>query len=377
MASLPDFRLETYFSRWEFTAKYNLCGSDIETLSMQELVALADGAERERWESLRLGYIETFGTPALREAVAATYESVDPSQVLAFAGAEEGLYVAMQALLSADDHAVVVVPNYQSAESVPASLCEVTAVSLDPAYGWRLDPARVQAALRPNTRVISINFPHNPTGTIAAREDFDAIVALARQHGIYLFSDEVYRLIERDPARRLPQAVDVYERGLSLNVMSKAYGLPGLRVGWIAARDRDLLARMERIKHYLSICNSAPGEVLAVIALANRDTILERNRRIVDGNLEYLGRFFERHADRFEWRPPDGGCIGYPRYLGDEGVSAFCRRAVEGAGVLLLPADVYQSALGATPTDRFRIGYGRRNMPEAVDALDDFIRHSH
>ncbi len=373
MATLPDFKLERYFSRWEFTARYHLCASDMESMSVNELLALASAEDRARWDGLTLGYIETFGTPALRAAIAATYDSISNEDVLAFAGAEEGIFAAMQVLLQPDDHAIVVTPNYQSAETLPGAICDVSGIALDPENDWHLDLDRVRAALRPNTRLISINFPHNPTGKIIPRDDLAALVDIARERGIYLFSDEVYRLIERNETMRLPQVADVYEKGLSLNVLSKSYGLPGLRIGWIATRDRKVLSRMERVKHYLSICNSAPSEALAVIALNARDTILERNRGIVADNLSTLNEFFGEFPDVFEWRIPDGGCIGYPRYLGADGVETFCDRLVDETGVLLLPASVYQSAYGPSPDDRFRIGYGRRNMHEGLDALRGYL----
>src|SRR5262249_14315295 len=156
---------------------------------------------------------------------------------------------------------------------------------------------------------------------------FDALVTLCRKHGIWLFSDEVYRLLDANTGiEHLPQAADCYERGLSLNVMSKALGLPGLRVGWIAAADRELLGRMERVKHYLSICNAAPSERLALIALRARDSILARERAMLAANLAALDRFFARHPDRFEWYRPDGGCVMYPRYTSPEGVEQWTAR---------------------------------------------------
>jgi aspartate/methionine/tyrosine aminotransferase len=189
-----------------------------------------------------------------------------------------------------------------------------------------------------------------------------------------VFSDEVYRGIERHPDLQLPSVADRYERGLSLGVMSKAYGLPGLRIGWIACRDASLLDRMHSIKHYLSICNAAPSELLATMALKARAQILARNRALIARNLPLLTDFFAGHADRFHWEIPDGGCIAYPRYRGAEGVDTFTRNLVERAGVLLLPASVYRSALGPTPQDRFRIGFGREAMPTGLAVLSDFLR---
>jgi hypothetical protein len=370
---LPEFRLETYFAIWEFKARYHLTASDAETMELAELLALAADSERERWERLRLGYVQTRGTPELRDAIASTYDAVSADDVLCFAGAEEGLYCAMHALLSPEDHAIVLVPNYQSAESIPHSLCNVSGIALREDHGWALDLDALRAAIRPNTRLISVNFPNNPTGKIADRATYEALIELCRERGIYLFSDEVYRGIERDASKRLPQAADVYERALSLNVVSKAYGLPGLRVGWIVCRERALLDRMESLKHYLSICNSAPSEVLATISLKAASKILERNRNLCAENLAKLDAFFAGHRDRFEWYEPDGGCVAYPRYLGSDGVEAFCKRLVEEAGVLLLPASMYRSQLVPAPSDRFRIGYGRRGMDEALTAFEAFL----
>ncbi len=251
--ALPEFKLETYLGRWEFTARHHMTASDAETLTVRELLALGGDAALDVLLDTRLSYTEPYGAPDLRAAIAETYDSCAAEDVLCFAGAEEGVYCLYRTLLGPDDHAIVVTPNYQSAETVPLSLCATTGVALDEREAWTLHVHQVAAAIRPNTRVVYINFPHNPTGKILERDRFDDLVALCRLHGIWLFSDEVYRLIERDPARRLPQAVDAYERGVSLNVMSKAYGLPALRVGWIACRDRDLLERMVRLKHYLSI----------------------------------------------------------------------------------------------------------------------------
>jgi aspartate/methionine/tyrosine aminotransferase len=371
---LPEFRLESYFGIWEFKARHHLTASDAQTMLLSDLLAMADASDTERWEHLTLGYIPSEGTPRLREAIAQSYEAISPDDVVCFTGAEEGLYCAFHALLGSNDHAVVLVPNYQSMESVPASICEISGIALDPADGWSLDVDRLKSVLRPNTRVVAMNFPNNPTGAVADTATFEAIVDLCRERDIYFFSDEVYCGIERDERKRLPQAADRYDRALSLNVVSKAYGLPGLRIGWIACRDRRLLERMVRLKHYLSICDASPSEVLATIALKNRDRIFARNRELTVRNLAKLDAFFARHPTLFEWYTPDGGCVAFPRYLGRDGVEAFCARLIAGAGVLLLPASMYRSTLLNVPADRFRIGYGREGMDEALEAFDAFLR---
>ncbi|MDQ7247857.1 aminotransferase class I/II-fold pyridoxal phosphate-dependent enzyme [Dongia sedimenti] len=374
MTMLPDFKLETYLAKWEFAARYHMTASDMESMTVAELLALAEPEDRQAFDTMRLAYIEAAGTPALRAAIAGTYAGLAPEDVLAFAGAEEGIFCAMHALLDKDSHAVVVTPNYQSSETLPLSICATSGVALRESENWALDIDELHVALRPYTKLVLINFPHNPTGKVIDRATFDAVVKLCRERGIYLFSDEVYRGLERRPELQLPQAADVYERGLSLNVMSKAYGLPGLRVGWIACRDRALLARMERLKHYLSICNASPSEHLAVIALKARERILARNLALIDANLAGVNAFFDEFADLFDWQVPDGGCIGFPRYKGKDGVESFCKRLAEEIGVVLLPASIYQSALTPTPTERFRIGFGRSYVPEGLAAMRAWLR---
>ena len=372
MPTLPDFRLETYFSAWEFTARYHLTASDAQTMSMAELLAMADEDGRRRWESLALGYTETRGLPALREEIAATYDHVAPEDVLCFAGAEEAIYLAMQVLLTPADHAVVLTPNYQAAETIPLALCEVSGVALHEDDDWALDVDAVEAALRPDTRLVSVNFPNNPTGAVPDIESWQRLVALCEERGITLFSDEVYRGLELDRPS-LPQAADLSPTALSLNVMSKAYGLPGLRIGWIACRDRDLLDRLERAKHYTSICNSAPSEVLALIGLRARDRLLARNRDIVAANIPLFEEFFGRRPDLFAWERPQGGCVCFPRYLGADGVEAMCADLVQDVGVLLLPSSIYRSELTATPLDRFRVGVGRIGPEEALARWGEWL----
>ncbi|MDE2304040.1 MAG: aminotransferase class I/II-fold pyridoxal phosphate-dependent enzyme [Gammaproteobacteria bacterium] len=369
-----DFRLETYFSRWEFKAKHHLSASDAESWTLRELLDMGGAEAAAAFDAQWLGYTETFGSPRLRTLIASTYERCDAEDVLCFAGAEEGLFVAAHALLDRGDHAIVVTPNYQAAETVPLSICEVSGVALDPEQNWALDPGRIAAAIRPNTRLVSINFPHNPTGTIIPPETLTSLIELCRAHGLWLLSDEVYRPLGPNPQRQLPQVADLYERGVSLNVLSKAYGLPGLRIGWIALRDRAALSRMERLKHYLSICNSAPSEALACIALAHRERIIARNNALLRDNLARIERFFGEFPALFEWYRPDGGCIAYPRYRGPGTVDAFADDLVEKAGVLILPAGIYRSALTPTPTDRFRVGYGRARLADALAAFGDYLR---
>lgn len=367
---LPDFRLETHFAKWEFKARYHMTASDAESISMRELLAMASDEDREAFEGLWLGYTETFGAPDLRETISATYATCGAKDILGFAGASEGIFAANSVILDKDSHAIVVTPNYQSHETLPLAICEATGIPLDPDDAWSLDIDRVKDAIRPNTRLVTINFPHNPTGAILPLDRYCALIELCRKHGIYILHDEIFHGLGRTGTKHLPFVTDIYERGLSLNVMSKSYGLPGLRIGWIACKDHDLLARMERMKHYLSISSSGPSERLAKIAIKNRDTLLARNCSIIDDNLPKWEALFARYPDLFDWQRPDGSCMGFPRYNGSEGVEEFTRSLLEESGVLLLPSSIYRSGLSETPPDRFRLGYGRSGIDEGLTVID-------
>jgi aspartate/methionine/tyrosine aminotransferase len=374
---LPDFRLEVHLGRWEFSAPHHLTASDAQTLTTRELLDMASADEREAFENLPLSYVPVRGGERLLRAIADTYEEVRPGDILSFAGAEEAIFWAMQELVGQGDHAVLTVPNYQSMESVAlAGGAEVSGLPLRPETGWSLDLDELERLLRPNTRLVAVNFPNNPTGGLAEPHDFRRLAALCDERGIRLFSDEVYRGLELDPERTLPQAADLSPSAISVNVMSKAYGLPGLRIGWIACRDPGLVERLERRRHYTSICNSAPSELLAAIALRNGEAIRARNRAILAANLPVFEAFFARHDELFEWAPPAGGCVCFPRYLGKDGVEDFCRRLVEEAGVVLLPAGIFSSDLADVPGDRFRIGVGRRDPEAALAAFEDFLARS-
>jgi Aminotransferase class I and II len=224
---LQDFALERFFARWEFKAELLLCASDVEGWAMRDLLELASEDDRRRWDDLRLGYTDSAGQPALRDAIAKLYERVSPDEVLVFAGAEEAIFTLHNVLVGPGDHAVVVRPAYQSLSEVArATGAEVTRVELRETSGWRLDPEEVRAALRPNTRLILINEPHNPTGSLMDRPTFDRLIELAAEAGARLVVDEVYRFLEFDPADQLPAGADALPRGVSIGVIASAAVAP-------------------------------------------------------------------------------------------------------------------------------------------------------
>lgn len=373
MRALPEFRLISYLAARERHARHVLSSSYAEPMAVRDLLELASPEQREAFFAEALHYPPHRGSDALRAAIASTYDTLEPSRTLAFAGADEALFVAFQALLEPSDHAIVVAPCYQSLEAVPRSLAAVDTLSLDAAGDFALDLDRLAGLIRRSTRLVVLGLPHMPTGTLPDRATLDALVALCRRHGLWLLGDEVYRGSERDPDDRLPQVADLYERGLSINVLSKALGLPGVRIGWAACPDLALIERMAKLKHYLSVCNAVPAERLAIIALHAREAILARCRTIAQANLALLDRFFARHAERFAWQAPAGGLVGFPRLRAGD-ADAFAEALLAEQGVLVVPGSVYATRDGDWWRDRFRIGFGRAGLGPALDAFDAFLR---
>ncbi len=374
MRNMPEFELERYFARHEFDAPYLLSSSDMETVRLDGLLALADGEGRRMWENLALGYTEPAGHPLLREEIAALYETVPPEGVLVFSGAEEAIFALSSVVAGGRSgegprmRAAVVWPAYQSLHEVARSAgADVDLLELRHEEGWAFDPAALGDLVGPSTGLVVLNFPHNPTGAQPDEETFRLAVGVARGAGATLLSDEVYRLLEHNPADRLPAAADLHEGAVSLGVMSKSFGLAGLRIGWLATRDLDLLGRVAAFKDYTTICNSAPSEVLALVALRARTEILARNLRLVLDNLPHADAFFEKWRGTMEWIRPKVGCIGFPCLLSDVPAGRFAAELVEEEGVMLLPGSVY-----GHPGNHLRLGFGRRNFPQALERLDRF-----
>ncbi len=335
--NLSTFKLERYFAKYEFSAQYLLCASDCESLSIGELLSFEPNAWREL-QNVWLGYTEAPGHPLLRKQIAGLYEHIEADQVLVHSGAEEVIFNFMHAVLERGDHVIVHYPCYQSLIEVAQAIgCEITKWEAQEKDGWKLSLELLEGAIRKKTKLVILNCPHNPTGFLMAKDELNHLVRLSQKHGFLIFSDEVYRWLEYDSNDRLPAICDLDERSVSLGVMSKSFGLAGVRIGWVATRNPALLRALAAFKDYTTICNSAPSEYLATLALRHKEEIIARNLGIIRHNVAVLDGFFRRHQEAFCWTKPKAGPIAFPRYLGAEGVERFCDKLVSRAGVLLLP----------------------------------------
>lgn len=365
---LNPFKLERYLAQHEFSSRYLLCSSDCESMKIRDILALEPGAS-ERFESLWLGYTEPTGNPELRQVISKMYDHIEADQIIVHAGAEEAIFNFMNVALGQEDHVVVHAPCYQSLGEVARGIgAEVTEWQGDPKQGWQLEIEDLKNILTSRTKVVVVNFPHNPTGYLPDKDFIHQLSALSEKHGFIIFSDEVYRGLEHDSSDRLPALADLNHRAISLGVMSKTFGLAGLRIGWIGTRNKQIFKALQTFKDYTTICNSAPSEFLATIALRHAESIAQRNLQIIRKNLDYLDSFFESHKDRFDWNRPKAGSVAFPDLLKGE-VDTFCSDLIEKAGVLLLPGSLYGKGFNS-----FRVGFGRKNLPEALQRLDDYLK---
>jgi len=369
---IKDFKLEDYFAKYEFNVKYTLCSSDCESFSVDELLNIEKGS-LEDLKKVWLGYTESLGNPILREEISKLYRNINPEEVIVFSGAEEAIFIFMNVLLKKDDHIIVQYPAYQSLYEIANAIgCKVTKWLMDDETDWELDLQFLESNITQSTKCIVVNFPHNPTGYLPTEDFYKRIINIAKKNYIYVLSDEVYRLLEYSRAERLPPACDLYDKGISIGVMSKSFGLAGLRIGWIASKDRELYEAMASFKNYTTICNSAPSEFFSILALRNKDNIIKRNLEIIKNNLKFLDEFFSKFDKFLTWVKPKAGSIAFPRLLIEQDTEKFCLDLLEKKGVLLMPSTQFNYG-----TSHFRIGFGRKNLPDALQHFDNFMTENY
>lgn len=384
---IKPFLLERYFAKYEFSAPYLLCSSDCETISVERLLEL-DGNKEENISkllNLRLGYTESKGDPELRDIIANLYKNykIEKENIITFAGAAEGIFLFMNSILTKKDNIIAIFPSYQSLYEVPKSLnANITLWELKEKENWYLDLDFLKRSIKKNTKLLIINFPHNPTGYCPTEEEYKEIINICDKNGIYLFSDEVYRFLEYDieydnkekiikikDRKPLEPACTLYERAFSLGVMSKSFGLAGLRIGWIASQNKKILEKIAILKDYTTICSSAPSEFLSKIALKNIDKILRETKDIIFQNLKELIPFFEKWKGYFNLSYPRGSSIAFPYYYNDTDILA--QKLIESKGVLLMPSSMFEFG-----NHHFRIGFGRKNMKQALELFDKFLEEN-
>ncbi|MCA9873838.1 MAG: aminotransferase class I/II-fold pyridoxal phosphate-dependent enzyme [Anaerolineales bacterium] len=365
---IAPFTIEQFFAVYEFTTPYLLCSSDCESMTVGELLEMAERPSTSL-SDLHLGYTETQGSPALRAQVAALYPALTPDDVVVLTAPEEGIFLALHTVLEPGDHVVVLTPAYDSllnlAEHVSGN---VSRWEVEAGNGrWQLNLQRLETLVTDQTKLLIVNFPHNPTGLLPTLSEFQAIIDIARRHNAWLFCDEMYRGLEASDDETLPSAATLYERAIVLSGLSKVHGLPGLRAGWLLIRDADLRGRLINWKHYTTICPPAPSEFLAQAALDAQDKLVARSRAIIAANLQTAEAFFSRWPEMFDWRPPQAGSVALVG-LNVPSATDYCHKLAAESGILLLPS----ICLGYG--DRHvRLGLGRRNFAANLERFETYL----
>ncbi len=346
------FELERWQSTWENRVRYNLSESGVHPLSIQELLALA-GASAEPLLDVRLGYSQSNGTELLRGRIAALYEGVSPEQILVTTGSAEANFVVCWRLIEPGDTVAVMLPNYLQTWGLAQNFgARVRAFTLRAEAQWEPEPEEVRSAIAPGTKLVVVTNPHNPTGHVLSEEMRKVIVRRAAEVGAWLLADEVYQGAERD-GTTTPSFWGGYERVIVVNGLSKAYGLPGLRIGWVVGPpgfSTEAWARHD----YTTIGPAGASDHLAAVALEPRvrEKVLARTRGILRTNYPVLEQWLKRFGDTFTWHPPGAGAICLVKYRQAVSALDLVERMRAEHSVLLVPGEHF-----GLP-NHIRLGFG-------------------
>jgi aspartate/methionine/tyrosine aminotransferase len=364
---INDFELERYFAKYEFSTKYLISSSDCDGYSLEYILSCASQHDLELWNNLHFGYTDSAGSLFLREAIAAQYKTIGVDNVAVMSPGEAN-FILMNLLLEKGDEVVCMSPAYQSLHQVAQDLgAEVR--------WWRPDDQSMdfnvedlEKLISTKTKLIIVNFPHNPTGFLQTQEQWNAIIELAAKNNTILFSDEMYHQLVDEPSNNITAACDLYENAVSLWGMAKSFGLAGLRVGWMATHNKELLAKVLSFKDYLSICNNAAGEVLAKIALSNKEKFINPNIEKIKRNRHLFKEFASRHPNFISYFPPHAGSTAFVKLNISESALIYCESLVQKTGIMMVPSEMFGYG-----DKHVRIGFGRENFGEALREWENFV----
>lgn len=372
---LEPFKLERFFAKYEFNVEHQLSPSDCEPISAGTLLELTAQQQPpgfsavEEFKALHLGYTESAGNPQLREAVSRLYTHIKQEGVL-IAAPEELIFLFLNAHLSRGDHVIVTSPAYQSLLEIPRSLgCKVSNWAVELKEGrWQLDLEYLKREITERTKLLIINVPHNPTGLAFSRSEKEELIDTARKNGTTILADEMYWQLEYSREADPSPLCDLYEKAVSLSGLSKSYGLPGLRIGWLASRTPELLQRAAELKDYTTICNSAPSEFLGQIAVHNSSRLVDRCRKIIAGNIKLVEQLTQRHPEQLEYIPGGGGSILFPRFIDGRSAEKASMQLIEQHNLLMLPGPLFKM-----PDHFFRMGLGRESLSIALSKFEEIL----
>ena len=382
---LSDFQLKSFFSNEiAVRSKGTISPSYADLMTVAELLALEPAAQAA-YLGQTLGYTRANGSVALREAIAdysnhqnraaVQATQLTEQQITITSGSDEAIFVVMDAWLSeqpsehSSTHVIVHTPIYQSLLTLPQKYgAQVSEWPAEESDGWRPSLEKLRSLLRPNTRMIVVNFPHNPTGWHPEPSYTRELLALVEAKGILLVADEVYAGLRLAEQTQFECLAGLSPQALSLGSMSKAFAMPGVRIGWIATQNRDFLTRAARLHQYLNTYPAQPSEFLAELALRHADQILARNCAIAQANYSILEALLDGVPQLISWHKPIAGVVCYPRWLGGASTLALSEQFLQATGWLIAP-----SARFLAGDHHFRVGFGTRGFATWLPALREFL----
>ncbi|MGQ9723040.1 MAG: aminotransferase class I/II-fold pyridoxal phosphate-dependent enzyme [Candidatus Jordarchaeum sp.] len=363
---MEPFGIERWFTKYETSVDINIAESGIQPFTLSEILEMSD----EDFLKTKLGYIESGGSRELRELASMTYKEKNWENILVTTGGLEANFLIYSVLVQEGDEIIVEFPNYQQLHSVPRFFgAKIIPWKLREENSYKPDLKELNELISPRTKMIVINHPHNPTGSIIDNKTLGKICEIAQDNGSYLLSDEVY-LDLKPEGYDLDAACDISSKAISVQSLSKSYGLPGSRIGWIAA-SKDVIERCNEFREYVTLCSNVLGEKLAIIALKNRKKVMERNKSIIKRNFEIVKKWIKKH-DELSWVIPRAGVVAFPRYNFFFESIELCRRLAEEERVLIIPGRLF----GDQDTEyHFRLGFGyeTEKLEKGLIIIDRFF----
>ena len=369
------FELERWMTRWELEVSHDICESGIKPFSLEEVLSLLPEERASQLEetirTVPLGYSEARGTIELRTALSQTYTDTSPEEIFVTTGAIEANFLLFNVLVQPGDHVIVVDPAYQQLQSVPRALgAEVELLSVVHDDGYHYDLDQLRAMVRPTTRLIVVNTPHNPTGAMLSDAQIDELIEIARENDSWILSDEAYRWIEHPGGEKIPAPIrGRYEKGSSVGTGSKPFGVPGLRIGWFAA-PADIAQAAWSVRDYVSLSPGKLSDIITTSIVEHRDALLARNAAIIGENLRTANAWFADHSDLVAWIPPRAGLLAMMSYTADIDSTTLGNRLAGEAGVMLAPGD----AFGMPGRLRIGIGQDPTIFREGLERTSDFLK---
>ncbi|MGE5588867.1 MAG: aminotransferase class I/II-fold pyridoxal phosphate-dependent enzyme [Clostridia bacterium] len=349
---IDPFSIERWFGRYEFTARYNIAESSIEPFTLTELVELCGTDVLRGDRPVSLGYTDSRGIPELREEIAKMYPGRGPQNVLVTTGAIEANFLVFAALLGPGDIVISEFPAYQQLYEVPRSQgADVKLWSLDEAKSFRPDISELEDLVKQGAKMIVINHPHNPTGAPIDAGSMAAVCDIAEQREAVLLSDEVYRGLSLSDGVASPSAQRFSDDAVSVGSLSKAYGLSGLRIGWIVGPE-EIIEKCWALRDYTSICPAGPSQLLALAALRSADKVLARSRSIARRNFAVLDEWVRANSALVRYVPPREGVVAFVKYAAAVPSLEIATELVTEDGVLVVPGSCFEME------GYLRVGFG-------------------